>query len=50
MLGEYSNLDLKIDVLLLADVFENFRNSCAASYGLDSVYYYTLAGSHEMSC
>ena len=32
------------DVLLLADVFENFRDICIENYELDPAYYYTAPG------
>uniref|UniRef100_A0ABD2WCX1 DNA-directed DNA polymerase n=1 Tax=Trichogramma kaykai TaxID=54128 RepID=A0ABD2WCX1_9HYME len=41
-IGEYSDLYLKIDVLLLADVFETFRHNCLKYYKLDSAHYCTL--------
>ncbi|XP_071054718.1 uncharacterized protein [Onthophagus taurus] len=43
-LGNYSELYLKTDILLLADVFEQFRASCLNSYSLDPAHYYTLPG------
>ena len=43
-MGEYHDLYLKSDVLLLADVFEEFRNVCMENYSLDPAWYYTAPG------
>ena len=43
-LGEYHDLYLKTDVLLLSNVFESFRNECLEYHGLDPAHFYTTPG------
>ena len=43
-LGEYSDLYLKVDFMLLAEVFEEFRTNCLNTYELDCAHYYTTSG------
>jgi hypothetical protein len=49
-LGDYQNLYVKTDVLLLADVFENFRALCLTYYKIDPSHTYTAPGLAWQSC
>ena len=43
-MGEYHNLYLGSNILLLTDVFENFRKTCMQYYKLDPCHYFTSQG------
>ena len=43
-LREYHDLYVQSDTLLLADVFENFRNMCLKKYQLYPVYFVSAPG------
>ena len=43
-MGEYHDLYLVSDVLLLTNVFENFRKTCMQYYKLDPCHYFTSRG------
>ena len=43
-IGDYHDLYLKSDIILLADVFENFRKTCLEYYKLDPCHYFTSPG------
>ena len=50
-LDDYHDLYVQSDTLLLADVFENFRNMCTKVYELDSSHFLSAPGfsSHFLS-
>ena len=43
-LGDYHDIYLRTDVLLLADVFETFRNTSIEHYSLDPAHYFSAPG------
>ena len=49
-LGEYHDLYVQSDTLLLAYVFENFRNMCLDKYELDPVYFVSAPGWAWQAC
>ena len=49
-IGEYHDLYVKTDVLLLADVFENFRKMCYNIYELDPVKYVSAPNLSFQAC
>ena len=49
-LGEYHDLYVQTDTLLLADVYEKFRDKCIEIYGLDPSYFYSAPGLAWQAC
>ena len=49
-LGEYHDLYVRSDTLLLADIFENFRQSCLKNYELDPAHFVSLPGLSWQAC
>ena len=43
-IGDYHNLYVQSDTLLLSDLFENFRNKCIEIYKLDPVHFLSAPG------
>ena len=49
-LGDYHDLYVQSDTLLLADVFENFRNTGTETYKLDPAYSLLAPGLTWQAC
>ena len=49
-LGGYHDLYLRTDVILLANVFEAFRDTCIEHYSLDPAHFYTVPGLATKAC
>ena len=48
--GEYHDLYVQCDILLLADVFKNFRDKCIKIYELDSAHFVSAPGLAWQAC
>ena len=48
--GEYHDLYVQCDTLLLADVFENFRDKCIEIYELDPAHFLSAPGLAWQAC
>ena len=49
-MGEYHDLYLKTDVILLSNVSEAFRFTCLEHFGLDLAHFYTFPGLARQTC
>ena len=49
-LGDYYEIYVQSDTLLLADVYENFRNMCLEKYELDPTYFVSAPGLAWQAC
>ena len=49
-LGDYHDLYLRTDVVLLANVYEAFRDTCLKHYKLDPAHFYTSLGLAWKAC
>ena len=49
-MGDYHDLYLETDVILLANIFESFRKVCLDNYGLDPAHFYTAPGLAWKAC
>ena len=49
-LGDYHDLYLNTDVLLLCNMFESFRDNCLFNYQLDPAHFFTAPGLAWQAC
>ena len=49
-LGDYHDLYVQSDILLLADLFKNFRNKCIEIYKLDPAHFLSVPGLAWQAC
>ena len=49
-LGDYHDLYLRMDMVLLANLYEAFRDTCLKHYKLDPVHFYTSPGLAWKAC